>query len=205
MIVSDFQRSNWATVDFSVLPAGTRIELQSVAPAETPPNLAIVRVAAQGRAEIGRDLRLEIEVGNFSESPQTVTVEVVLGEATTQLSGLCGANSKTVLTGDIILPEPGWQTGEARLLGVSDALAADNVRACVFDVRPAPRLALVTREPATKRPSASYFIERALVPAEALQSDSEASAEADRDGGRRVSCVSIRRGLIATSSAPSIC
>jgi hypothetical protein len=164
VIVSDFQRSNWATADFSVLPAGTRIELQSVAPAETPPNLAILRVAAQGRAEVGRDLRLEVEVGNFSESPQTVTVELLLGGASVQLSGLCGPNLKTVLTGDLPLHETGWQTGEARLLGVSDALAADNVRACVFDIRPAPKLVLVTREPATKRPSASYFIERAVAP-----------------------------------------
>jgi hypothetical protein len=173
VIVSDFQRSNWAAADFSVLPAGTRIALESVAPAETPPNLAILRVAAQGRAEIGRDLRLEVEVGNFSDSPQTVTVEVLLGGASVQLSGLCGPNLKTVLTGDLALRDAGWQTGEARLLGVSDALAADNVRACVFDVRPAPRLALVTREPATKRPSASYFLERAMAPVDRTAGDAE--------------------------------
>jgi len=171
VIVSDFQRSNWAAADFSVLPEGTRIELQSVAPAETPPNLAILRVAAQGRAEVGRDLRLEVEVANYSESPQTVTVEVLLGGASVQLSGLCGPNLKTVLTGELPLHETGWQTGEARLLGVSDALAADNVRACVFDVRPAPRLALVTRESAAKRPSASYFIERAVAPVPGASGD----------------------------------
>lgn len=183
VIVSDFQRSNWAAADFSVLPAGTRIELESVAAAETPPNLAILRVAAQGRAEIGRELRLEVEVGNFSESPQTVTVEVLLGGASVQLSGLCGPNLKTVLTGDLALQEAGWQTGEARLLGVSDALAADNVRACVFDVRPAPRLALVTREAATKRPSASYFVERALAPPGGTGSDAAADLAAPAGGG----------------------
>lgn len=171
VIVSDFQRSNWATVDFSVLPEGTRIELQSVAPAETPPNLAIVRVAAQGRAEVGRDLRLEVEVGNFSESPQTVTVEVLLGGTSVQLSGLCGPNSKTVLSGDLPLHETGWETGEARLMGVSDALAADNTRACVFDIRPSPKLVMVTRELATKRPSASYFLERAVAPFQGSSGD----------------------------------
>ena len=189
VIVSDFQRSNWAAADFSVLPAGTRIELESVAPDATPPNLAILHVAAQGRAEIGRDLRLEVDVGNFSESPQTVTVEVLLGGASVQLSGLCGPNLKTVLAGDLALRDAGWQTGEARLLGVSDALAADNVRACVFDVRPAPRLALVTREPATKRPSASYFLERALfleramAPVDRTSGDAEADPAASASGG----------------------
>jgi hypothetical protein len=199
LIVSDFQRSNWGAADFSVLPSGTRIELASVAPAEPLPNLAILRVAAQGRAEIGRDLRLEVEVGNFSDSPQTVTVEVVLGEATAQLSGLCGANSKTVLTGDLALREAGWQTGEARLLGVSDALAADNVRACVFDVRPAPRLALVTREPATKRPSASYFIERAISPVEGTSGDVAADlSAATGDGLARLDPARLDRDVIGS-------
>jgi hypothetical protein len=164
VVISDFQRSNWAAADFSVLPAGTRIELESVAPADPLSNIAILRVGAQGRAEVGGDLRLEVEVGNFSESPQNITVDIQLGVTSLQLTGMCAANSQAVLTGNLALREAGWQAGEARLVGMNDALAADNVRSFVCDVRPAPRLALVTREPATSRPSASYFLERALAP-----------------------------------------
>jgi hypothetical protein len=163
-IVSDFQRSNWGSADFSVLPAGTHIELESAAPDETPPNLAILRVAAQGRAEMGRDLRLEVEVGNFSNSPQTITVDLLLGDENRQFAGLCGPYSKTVLTGEIALRQAGWQTGEARLIAGGDALAPDNTRPFVVDVRQSARISLVTRESATKRPSASYFLERALAP-----------------------------------------
>jgi hypothetical protein len=183
VIVSDFQRSNWAAADFSVLPADVHIELQSVAAAETPPNLGLLRVASQGRAEVGRELRLEVEVGNFSESPQTVNVEVVVGSVSVRLSGLCAANSSSVLTGETALRETGWQIGEARLLGVSDALAADNVRACVFDVRQTPKFALITREPATKRPSDSYFIERALAPADVVDTGA-GNDRADSTGGK---------------------
>ena len=120
VIISDFQRSNWASADFSVLPVGTRIELESIAAPQTPPNLSILSVLAQGRAEAGRDVRLEVEVGNFSETPQTIKTEVLLGKTTIQLSGLCGPFSKTVLTGDVLLRETGWQTGRARLIGVDD-------------------------------------------------------------------------------------
>ena len=35
IIVSDFQRTNWTSVDFSVLPEDTRIQLEPVDPRET--------------------------------------------------------------------------------------------------------------------------------------------------------------------------
>jgi len=177
VIISDFQRSNWAAADFAVLPTGTHIELQSVAAPETLPNLSILSVIAQGAAETGREVRLEVEVGNYSETPQTIRTELKLGNGSVQLTGLCSPFSKTVLTGDILLADPGWQTGEARLIGVNDALAEDNVRPCVLDVRPPPRLALITRQSPTQRPSSSYFVERALVPAEAPRAESGTSAE----------------------------
>jgi hypothetical protein len=178
VVVSDFQRSNWGVADFSVLPAGTHIELESVTSSEPPPNLGVLGAKAQGRAEAGRELRLEVEVGNYSPSPRTIKAEVQLGQATVQLSGLCGAAGKTVLSGEVLLPESGWQTGEVRLIGVDDALSADNARPLVLDVRPVPRLALVTRQLASQRPSASYFVERALLPADA------AAAESASAGGR---------------------
>src|SRR6185312_12072050 len=49
VVVSDFQRSNWVSADFSPLPKDTAIRLESVAPRQTPANLGILRVGAQGR------------------------------------------------------------------------------------------------------------------------------------------------------------
>ena len=60
----------------------------------------------------------------------------------------------------------GWQAGRARLVGASDALAEDDSRAFVLDVRQPPVFALITRESATSSPRrSSYYLERALLPA----------------------------------------
>ena len=163
VIVSDFQRSNWATADFAPLPEDTRIQLESVAPAETLPNIGILRVAAQGRLERGQEVRLEVDVGNFTPQARSLQVEVALGDAVYRLDGMCRPGT-TTLSAPVPLPQAGWLTGEARLLNETDALKSDNVRAVALEVRPPPTYALLTRETADQRPSASYYLERALVP-----------------------------------------
>ncbi|MCH8829752.1 MAG: BatA and WFA domain-containing protein [Planctomycetes bacterium] len=163
-IVSDFQRTNWADADFSVLPSETEIQLQSISSGDDSANLALLRVSAQGRAEVGRELRLEVEVGNYSSTPRLVRAEISLGDAVYQLEGNCAPNSKTILTIDILPRKVGWLTGEARLIGIEDALPADNTRPCVLEVLPPPTYVLITRQPETLRPSSSYFIERGLMP-----------------------------------------
>ncbi len=72
MIVSDFQRTQWATADFSVFPRDTEIQLESAGTAQTPPNVAVLRVGSSGRAEVGRPLAVEVEVGNFSTAARPV-------------------------------------------------------------------------------------------------------------------------------------
>jgi hypothetical protein len=66
VVVSDFQRTNWGAADFSPLPADTVIELEAAGPAEAPPNLAVLRVGVQGRPERDREIRVDVEVGNYS-------------------------------------------------------------------------------------------------------------------------------------------
>ncbi len=166
VVVSDFQRTNWANADFAALPADANIRLESVAPDEPAANLAVLGVSATGRVQAGRGVDLTVDVGNFSSLPQDVRVEVVLRDAVYQLSGKCLPHAQTTLRSEIVPRSEGWQTGRATLLGVSDALPADDTRACVLDVRPSPVYAVVTREPASRKPSSSYFIERALAPTE---------------------------------------
>jgi hypothetical protein len=162
VVISDFQRSNWATADFSVLPEDTCIQLESVALKEAPANLAVLRVGCRGRVESGREVRLEIEVGNFSPTPRQVQVELTLGEARYRLEGLCSPGNKTTLATEVRFREPGWQFGEARLMDLHDALPADNIHPLAVEVHPPPTYALITRQPAELRPSSSYFLERAL-------------------------------------------
>ncbi|WP_439624539.1 BatA domain-containing protein [Gemmata sp.] len=164
VIVSDFQRSNWASVDFGVLPAETLIQFESVAPAEALANLAVLRVATPGRVEQGRDVRIEVEVGNFSPAARQVQIEVAAGESVSRAEGLCAAGVRTTLAVEVPPRGTGWQTGLARIVGGRDALPADDSRPFVLDIRPLPSYALVTRQRPEERPSSSYYLERALSP-----------------------------------------
>ena len=162
IIVSDFQRTNWAAVDFSVLPADTRVQLESVeTKAEvTPTNLAILRAGCQGRPAQGAEVQLEVEVGNFSPATHPIDVDVTIGNAVYRLHGNCGPWETTTLSQPIAASADGWLSGEAKLVEPHDALAADNARPFVVHVRPAPVYALVSRQPR----GSSFYLERALAP-----------------------------------------
>ena len=114
IIISDFQRTNWVSADFSVLPASTEIQLESVAPALTPANLAITRVSPQGRIEQGRPFRLEVEVGNFSPSSREVTIEATLSDSQYRLQGTCTPGGTSVFVTEVTLSSAeGWKTANA--------------------------------------------------------------------------------------------
>lgn len=164
VVVSDFQRSNWAQADFSVLPAQTKIQMESVAASSAPANMAILGARARGRSTQQGETLLEVELANYSPQARSVTVDVALGQATGRLKGELAAGQKTTLTESIRLPSAGWQVGSATLLNVDDALAADDWRPIVIQVEPPPVYALVTRQPAKQRPSSSHYLECALVP-----------------------------------------
>ena len=173
VVVSDFQRSNWTAADFSVLPADTKIELQSVASSEPLANVAILDAGCQGRAIQGRGTRCQVEVGNFSTAQRHVQVELTVGDATLRLEGVCPAGQTVPLAGEFVLRTPGWNAGECRLMQDEDALAADNVRYFVVDVRSVPTCALLTRQAPAVMHSSSYYFERALSP---LQEDQGSQA-----------------------------
>ncbi|HEX4796681.1 MAG TPA: BatA and WFA domain-containing protein [Humisphaera sp.] len=179
VIISNFQRSNWAAADFSPLPKDTKIQIESVAPIDAPPNVAILKVTSQGRAEVGREARLEIDVANYSSGPREIKIDVNVGRAATSLTGTCAPGATTTLVATMTPAETGWQAGEARLVGVDDALEADNVRSFVLEVRPRPTYALITREPAAPQPTSSHFLQLALAPYRSLRAD-EAAGEHER-------------------------
>lgn len=163
IIISDFQRTNWSAVDFKPLPEKVRIKLESVASAEPLANLAITKVGIPARVEHGRESRIEVEVANYSPSTRQVQVELSVGNDSYRLAGNCPTYGKAVLSTDVVFRTPGWVTGEARLLDVQDALATDNTRPFVIEVRPLPAYVLVTRQPLSQRGS-SYYLERGLFP-----------------------------------------
>ena len=165
IVISNFQRNNWSSVDFSPIPKDAVIRFESVAPERQPDNLAILRVGFKGRMERGRDVRLEAEIGNYSNTSRDTRVEVDLGAVSYHLQGVCPPGVATTLSSLVTMPAAaGFLTGEAKLIGTSDALAADDRRPLAIRVGPLPMYALLTREPSAPHPSSSHFLERALVP-----------------------------------------
>lgn len=164
VVVSDFQRANWARADFGQLPPDVKVQLEGVAPEQAPPNVAVLRAEGVARSSRDRTIQLAVEVGNFTPAARKVTVEVDLGGGTWRLEENVPAAGRAVLTEEIELRSLGWQSGEARLVGVDDALAADDARPLVVEIRPKPVYAVVTREPPALRPSSSHYLQCALVP-----------------------------------------
>ncbi len=174
VVVSDFQRSNWANADFSCLPEATKIQLESTAAGTTPPNLALLGVELPGHVAVGGTAQLAVTVANYGPAARDVAVEVALGDATYRLEGNCAAGRRTTLTQDVASRQAGWQVGAARLVGVQDALEIDNQRAAVTQVRDRPQFVLISRQGALRRPSSSHFLECALVPDVSLGSAAQA-------------------------------
>jgi hypothetical protein len=164
IVISDFQRANWSAADFAPLPKETLIQFESAAAKETPANLAILRVAPQGRVEQNHATRLAIDIGNFSATPRDVQVEAKIGGKTVRVVGHCPPGTRTTLSGECVLPAVGWHGGESKLAAAQDALPPDDVRSFVLNVRPAPTFALVTRESAKPQATSSHYLERALAP-----------------------------------------
>jgi len=164
VVVSDFQRSNWAAVDFSILPKETRIKLESVAKPETLANIAIESARFLEQPTAGAPATLEVEVGNFSKAARNVTVEVTIGPAVVSLEGGCPAGRSTLLTAEVALPSTGWQVGWAKIADNLDALSVDDKFPFVVQSIDSPGIAVVTQQSARKIPSSSYFVQTALQP-----------------------------------------
>lgn len=164
VLVSDFQRSNWTRADFSLLPEGTRIHLESVASEEQPKNFAVLRASATSVESGGPTVRLEAEVGNFSPARELLPLVVAIGDHTWRFDVDCQPGQTTTLVEELEVRDSGWQTGSVRLVSLDDCLPADNVRGLVVELRGAPRYALITRQPPQERPSASHYLQCALLP-----------------------------------------
>lgn len=173
VIVSDFQRSNWAMADLSTLPKDTVLHLESAAAKQTPGNVGILAVRGQGRIEQGREFRLEVDVGNYAATPREVSVDVRAGDATAQLKGVCPPGVVTTLSTPMIASGLGWESGEAKLNGVDDALAWDNTRPFALEVKAVATYLLISREPATASLNSSNLLERALAPSVSRSAASE--------------------------------
>lgn len=170
-IISDMQRSNWTSVDFSPLPTDAQIFVESVTPSESLENLAVTDAVVAGRLAQGREARLEVEVANYTRAARTAQVQVTLGSRTYRLAKFCPAQQRTRMWTSIVPESVGWHLGTARLESGNDALALDDARSFVVRVLPPPAMLLVTRQTPEPRAVSSHYLERALAPGEKAGSE----------------------------------
>ena len=164
VIVSDFQRSNWATIDFSGVDQDVQIILKSTSTGKKIENVAILHAGFSRAPTAGDEALFELEIGNYTAKPQIVAVQVSVGDSVHTIKGTCPAKVKTTLSKKITITQSGWVTGWARLVDADDGLSADDRYPFVVQASSTPTLLLVTRQPEKQRPSSSYFLHRALAP-----------------------------------------
>ena len=95
VIVSDFQRANWTSADFTAIPKETAIRLEYVAGVERPDNLAVLKVELAGNAESGAAAKLLVDVGNYTGQARRARLEVRLDDEVQTAEPLLTANGKT--------------------------------------------------------------------------------------------------------------
>ncbi|RCS54090.1 VWA domain-containing protein [Bremerella cremea] len=164
IVISDFQRTNWGSVTFDALPPDTKIQLESVAPAQTNANLAVLRAVCRPLGARRDRLQLEVAIGNYSSTGREGTVEITLGDAVYALNATFPPQEVTLLTQEVPAPSAGWQWGETRLVDAADALPADDKRPLVIRLRGEPTYAIVTQQSEGGQLSSSRILGYGLAP-----------------------------------------
>jgi hypothetical protein len=123
--LSDFQRQNWAQVDFQPLGKSARVFFTNVAP-ENPSNHAILGVELhEGQMLTGELVPLEVTVGNYSDETLTAPITARLDQQIEVQQALSvGPWSTAKVTLAVPATSPGLHLCELML--PPDALAADD-------------------------------------------------------------------------------
>lgn len=191
VIISDFQRANWARADFSKLPEDVSVRLISMARDQTPANLAIEQVRLSATPTAGKPVTLLIDVANHSEDLRNVTCELNLGSLTRSAEGKAQPRNNVTLQIDLEWPDAGWQWGRVRLVDTADAISADDELPIAIGVRRRTRVAIVT-EARSGTASGAFFIKQAL---------SNVEPDVEPDANAESTIANITPGMLDTPTA----
>ena len=193
VVVTDLQDTNWRDLAAAQVPAGVDVRIEYVGLGADAGNLAVTDVSPVGGPRLGEPLSLRVEVGNFSRSDQSRTVELTVNARVYRREVAPAAYGRATLTFDLPAdvatggPDAGWVCGQARLIEARDALPSDDARPFAFRLGEAPVYALLSREDPRHVGSGAYFVWRMLSPGERERvlhvdpADPDASALATAD------------------------
>ena len=160
VVISDFQRGNWGVARFQDLPAGTRVQLESVALEESI-NTAIVAARFAPRIVVGKETTIEVEIQHRGSEQTTGTCALRIGPWTAEREVTID-EGRTTIAMSILPDQSGWFGGVAQWRGHDDVLPRDDRRPVVMQVADMPRVLLLSGESSALRPSAGYYLQSAL-------------------------------------------
>jgi hypothetical protein len=162
--LSDFQRKNWANVNFSSLPPSARLFFVDVGAARKENRAILEARLSQSQVLAGDTVVLEVTLGNFSSEPFQGRVTIVLDRKFTfdQEVSLASWSEGKVLA-PIPAGGPGVHMCEVKL--PPDALEADNHFCLSLSVLEKEEVLIITDRASDPRGSA-YFLKTALNPFE---------------------------------------
>lgn len=160
--LSDFQRKNWANVDFTLLPPTTRPFFVDVGAADRGNHAILGAAFTQTQVLAGDTVSLEMEIGNFREAPLRESLRVVIDAQSSFAQEVSAAPWSTARV-SLPIPSggPGLHLCEIRL--PSDALPADDRFFLTLQVVEKEGV-LIVSDAAGTRNDAALFLRTALNP-----------------------------------------
>lgn len=161
-LLSDFQRSNWASASFEGLPKSTRLFFVKVTSEKERANHAVLSAELSSSSPtVGALMQVDIQLANWSSEAASIPVEALIDERTSVSGQLVLAPWSTGrIKLDFTAPSSGIHRIEIKI--PSDHLDADNRRFLSFEVEDREEV-LILSDSQLKNSGAS-FIEAALNP-----------------------------------------
>ncbi|MBE0540909.1 MAG: BatA and WFA domain-containing protein [Verrucomicrobia bacterium] len=162
--ISDFQRKNWANVNFTALPPAARLFFVDTGATRRDNRAILDARMAQTQILAGDTVALEISVGNFSREPFNGNITVTVDQRYTFDQEISIAPwSEGRATVRVPAGGPGLHLCEVRL--PSDALEHDNHFRLTLAVQEKEEVLIVSDGPNDTR-SGAFFLRTALNPFE---------------------------------------
>ena len=163
VILSDLQRSNWATASFSSLPPEVPVKILNVRETRAAPeNTALLRVWTRGIVSTGNPASVVVDLAHYGKAPRRRALELDFEDRVLRRP-ISFERTRRVQESFVITPtRSGPQVVRLRLTGERDALAADDTRELALNAKASRRIVLVSRKPTDSIGGGAYFLDRSL-------------------------------------------
>ncbi len=204
--ISDFQRKNWANVDFSALPPDVRVFFVDVTSGPRENRAILGASVNQARILAGETVTMEVNVGNFAARPLEVPLKIVIdNQAGFEKEVSVPPWSTAKVTLPVTPGGPGLHLCEISL--PEDNLPQDDHHFLVLSVLEKEEILVISDE-ADSLKSGAFFLQTALNPYENAQGSllpklmrSSAISPTALAGARKIFITKVDRFDAAAASA----